>query len=561
MKKGYMIKGVFLFILLMLSFSSPASALEYRDLDSKTDISTDKKWTIRFNDNLDKSTINHDSIYVEDINGERIPVKFSFQEENSVIVESVNPYIPGSDYTIFVTDKIKSAKGKFINRPTKMNFTIKKSEQISENMETLKPILVKDNSDIQKALKDAVAERRHFVLFDMASINVQEAVRKIWDEVYRSSNPDMKVISTLSINHNTPSRVYVCLDYKYFLDNSLNYFDCDLNLLVTLDKKVLLTKESAKVNLQYLKPSNNMDISYTVENESIATVDNRGNVTALSKGETTINVKVILDKGNNFKMSYNLPLTIQVLGDDAVIINTVEDLKNAIKNNIGKDSVDIYIARNFGNVELDNLINEDIINDLAGRPFYLYTTNNFTKIEYNYPAEITKEEFLKRYKEVNDKVDSILSSIIKPGMDEIEKEMAIHNYVVLNTQYDYENLLNGTIPYESYTPYGILINGTGVCDGYAKTMCLLLNKVGIECKRVTGTANGGGHAWNLVKINGKYYYLDATWDDPITPTRDKNFIRYTYFNVTEAEIRKTHSFDKGQNLPPCTDTTFDYLRN
>ena len=61
------------------------------------------------------------------------------------------------------------------------------------------------------------------------------------------------------------------------------------------------------------------------------------------------------------------------------------------------------------------------------------------------------------------------------ALAEKEKEIAIHNYIIKNTKYDYENYLKGTVLKSSYNAYGALINATAVCQGYADAMKMLLN--------------------------------------------------------------------------------------
>lgn len=127
----------------------------------------------------------------------------------------------------------------------------------------------------------------------------------------------------------------------------------------------------------------------------------------------------------------------------------------------------------------------------------------------------------------------------------------MHDYIITKTKYDVaeEDSLekgNGGIHFRSHYPESVLFNGTGVCDGYAAAMYLLLDAAGIENYVVYGKAKGQkegfGHAWNLVKIGGKFYYLDVTWDDPVPDQGDKVF--YDYFNVSAEELRKDHEWDQ-----------------
>jgi hypothetical protein len=150
------------------------------------------------------------------------------------------------------------------------------------------------------------------------------------------------------------------------------------------------------------------------------------------------------------------------------------------------------------------------------------------------------------------KCRKLLTDIIDDGMTELEKEKAIHDHLVLNTAYDYDNYLNDTIPAVSYTHKGVIFNGVGVCAGYASATKLLMNMAGIECVTVIGTAgiggSRGGHAWNIVKINGAYYHLDTTWDEAVP---DKaGYVRYSYFNISDETISKDHNWEKGK-YPSC----------
>lgn len=159
-----------------------------------------------------------------------------------------------------------------------------------------------------------------------------------------------------------------------------------------------------------------------------------------------------------------------------------------------------------------------------------------------------------RTKEIYDKATEIIAKVITPEMSEYDKELAIHNYLLLNVAYDYDNYQNNTIPTDSYSPYGALLKGTAVCQGYAETAKLLLNMAGIEAHIVSGTANGGGHAWNKVKIGGEYYNLDVTWDDPVPDVAGR--LTYSYFNVTDEELRADHTWE--DELPAADKTTYNY---
>lgn len=156
---------------------------------------------------------------------------------------------------------------------------------------------------------------------------------------------------------------------------------------------------------------------------------------------------------------------------------------------------------------------------------------------------------------------SIIAQIISPTMSDYEKKLAIHDYIIKTTSYDYDRLNNGSIPDSSYTAAGVLINKIAVCEGYSEATKLLLNLVGIECEIVTGLArNNVPHAWNIVKIDGAWYMLDTTYDDPITFDNNGKRIEtlsYDYFNVTSNTLMQDHSWETNK-WPVAYGTKYNY---
>ena len=121
-----------------------------------------------------------------------------------------------------------------------------------------------------------------------------------------------------------------------------------------------------------------------------------------------------------------------------------------------------------------------------------------------------------------------------------EQELAVHDWIVLNCAYDYDNYLRGTIPWDSYRPTGVFVHGTAVCQGYAESFQLCMGILGIPCIMVTGTANGGDHAWNAVQLDGDWYMVDTTWDDPVPDEPGR--VLYSYFNVTDEVLKRDHYY-------------------
>ena len=108
--------------------------------------------------------------------------------------------------------------------------------------------------------------------------------------------------------------------------------------------------------------------------------------------------------------------------------------------------------------------------------------------------------------------DEVLAKLgIKAEMSDYEKTKLIYDYVCDTVTYDYDNLYDNSY-FLKFSAYAALINKTAVCQGYANLLYRLLNAVGVDARVISGLGNGGPHAWNLIGIDGVYYYADATWD-------------------------------------------------
>ena len=120
---------------------------------------------------------------------------------------------------------------------------------------------------------------------------------------------------------------------------------------------------------------------------------------------------------------------------------------------------------------------------------------------------------------------TILPKLALDGKTTYQKVQAIYDWITRNVRYDKKNLDDNSY-YLKYTAYAAAINKTAVCQGYANLFYRLANDAGIDCRIVAGLGNGGsgwgGHSWNIVRMDdGKYYCLDATWDEGQT--------KYSYF--------------------------------
>ncbi|MDF2543320.1 MAG: copper amine oxidase-like protein [Herbinix sp.] len=180
---------------------------------------------------------------------------------------------------------------------------------------------------------------------------------------------------------------------------------------------------------------------------------------------------------------------------------------------------------------------------VENHPEYIYDFYvSYSSTQVSYRSYYSKQEIKEMRNAVDAKVSSIITKVIKKNMTDREKAKAIHDYIVTNCEYDYKNYKNNTLSPEVYTAYGALINKKAVCQGYSAAFNLLAKAAGIKSITVSGTA-GGPHAWNFVLIDGKYVYIDTTWDDPVyTDGSSSKTISYKYFAVSAKTLAKDHTW-------------------
>ena len=140
--------------------------------------------------------------------------------------------------------------------------------------------------------------------------------------------------------------------------------------------------------------------------------------------------------------------------------------------------------------------------NISGNSNEGYDLNIFYDVSYL--SSLEQEE------KVDEEVSNLLKSLDLSNKTDYQKVKAIYDYICSNVTYDHDNLNDESYSLK-YTAYAALINKTAVCQGYASLFYRLALDAGVDTRVISGEA-GGPHAWNIVKLNGKYYNLDSTWD-------------------------------------------------
>lgn len=200
--------------------------------------------------------------------------------------------------------------------------------------------------------------------------------------------------------------------------------------------------------------------------------------------------------------------------------------------------------------------------------FYVegYTYTKFTrgsklvKIEFSGTYSMELEAAKERHGQIQEAARELLAGISEDA-GEYDKVKYVYETVIRSTGYDLNAPDNQNI-------YSVFVNRSSVCQGYAKAVQYLLNSLGMECTMVMGTVDTGeGHAWNLVKVDGSYYFVDATWGDAsyqmeeneeLGDGRTLPEINYDYLCVTTEQLLRTHTLGGVVPMPQCVSMEANY---
>ena len=168
-----------------------------------------------------------------------------------------------------------------------------------------------------------------------------------------------------------------------------------------------------------------------------------------------------------------------------------------------------------------------------------------------------KNKIREHQKALGARVDKLVRTAMK--FSEWDKEKYVHDFICENIRYD---KLKKPYSHEIIGPLG---HGVGVCEGIAKSVKVLCDALGVWCIiAICGNNPKKGikyrHTWNIVRINGQYYHLDATFDNTLGKNEDgSTSIRYDYFNLDDKNIFRDHE-PLIAPAPPCPDGNHFYYR-
>ncbi len=207
----------------------------------------------------------------------------------------------------------------------------------------------------------------------------------------------------------------------------------------------------------------------------------------------------------------------------------------AEKGKLRTETFTAHLSFNFQFDDLQTLLPQAVYDATTSDDYLLFSVkgrdvecvgvdNNATAtFQFAYFTTLAQEQY------VTMRIAGILSDIITDDMTDLQKVKAVHDWIVLNVQYEEKTEKD----YQYFSAYDGLYRKMTVCNGYALLMYRMINALGMKVRIVAGYGAGELHAWNLVYLCGNWYHTDTTWDDPDT---DTNLVNYDFFNLSDAEI-------------------------
>lgn len=218
-----------------------------------------------------------------------------------------------------------------------------------------------------------------------------------------------------------------------------------------------------------------------------------------------------------------------LLSEEVTYLTTAAEVSNVLKTNMKSRTESVTVGYATTTAYYSNMMSELFHGALVhtGNPIegdYLkwhyagWKGSGKQKIDdttgihyYTFTYTITYYTTADQEAELDAALSSVMAGLNLAGKSSYEKVKAIYDYICANVSYDNANKANEEYKLK-YTAYAALINKTAVCQGYASLLYRMALSAGIDARLIAGTGNGEAHGWNIVKLSGKYYNLDSTWD-------------------------------------------------
>ena len=254
----------------------------------------------------------------------------------------------------------------------------------------------------------------------------------------------------------------------------------------------------------------------------------------------------IIYKGSNKVLTYNeyyLDYDYNYVQNiDTYSVENYQEILNMFYTviNSGDNSYSFYCDYDECLTDIEKLISQsEIISNINN---FVHPFNSFDSINIDIASngKITIKS-KKVYSDIeieyiNAYIQEFINSNINEQTNNYDKIKLFHDHIIKNTKYDVDNID------ESYTAYDLITTGKSICGGYSDIMSIYLNKLGIQNYKITSE----NHIWNLINLDGVWYHLDMTWDDPVASDGNQ-YLLHNFFMISTNELYKLDSVEHNFN--------------
>jgi hypothetical protein len=258
---------------------------------------------------------------------------------------------------------------------------------------------------------------------------------------------------------------------------------------------------------------------------------------------------LVINPGNDYTKEYSFEFIQQ---SEDYVPHSKEDLYDIFFSTLNKGWIEFtfYCPIEYTTCleDIENLSNDKVL--LSDINNFVSPFNSYSSIRtvYDDTGAITIQ-VVRLYsdteiQQINAELDKMMNMADSKALL-WDKILVLHDYIINNTQYDTVRADEGTSSHDSTRMTGLLFEHYSICGGYADTMAALLDRLGVTNYKISSD----NHVWNAVLLDGVWYHLDLTWDDPVTNT-GRNVLDHTYFLIDDnkltqlAKDSKDHIFDK-----------------
>ena len=255
----------------------------------------------------------------------------------------------------------------------------------------------------------------------------------------------------------------------------------------------------------------------------------------------------IIYKGSHKVLTYNEYYIendyLYVQNTDVSSVSNYQEILNMFYTIINSGDDSFSFSCNYNNCinDVKEIISDD--NIIANINNFVHPYNSFDSINIDVTVNgIITVKIKKIYDEeqiefINTYINEFINTNINLSMNTYDKIKLFHDHIINKTKYDEDNT------FEAYTAYNLITSGISICGGYSDIMSIYLNALGIKNYKITSE----NHIWNLVELDGNWYHVDVTWDDPVA-SDGKQYLIHNFFMVPTDKLfeldKVEHNFDK-----------------